>query len=134
MELKKTIASISITPTEGGALLNVDMPVWIKKDKNGVLYLKFPLFGDLTTFVQNESQLEQAMEEAIKSFFFASQKFGKGFDNELKSLGWQKKRNAIRFKAMPSKKFELPESYSERVPFLQDLMKTGVQKSLQVAV
>lgn len=81
-------ATLELTKLDGGInALSVIMPVWSKKVEDGSFLVNIPLLG-LKTFAHDENDIDISVEEAIKCFCIASNKFGNGIDSELKELGW----------------------------------------------
>lgn len=77
-----------IRDKDGETFISVSMPVWSKKSEfDDNLIVRLPLLG-IETIAENEKDAEVAIEEAIKSFCIASDKFGEGIETELQSLGW----------------------------------------------
>lgn len=68
--------------------VSVVMPTWDKVEENGSINVSMPLFG-INTYAKNDEDAEIAVEEAIKAFCIASERYGHGFEEELKSLGWK---------------------------------------------
>jgi hypothetical protein len=74
---------------KNGALcsISVIMPIWSKLLDDATISVDVPLFG-LKTFVKSEEDVDVAVEEAIKCFCIASEKFGQGIEKELQTIGW----------------------------------------------
>lgn len=68
--------------------IKVIMPTWARKDNSGKFYIKMPLLGGIETFCDNELEIQEAVEEAIKGFVLVAEKYGEGLELELKSIGW----------------------------------------------
>lgn len=84
-----TEANIEITRVgEKISSVSVFMPIWNKLSDNGNLLVQLPLLG-LETIAKDEIDAEKAIEEAIASFCFVSEKFGQGLEKELQALGWE---------------------------------------------
>ncbi len=141
MEHKEVIANIKVTPTiSGQSNIDITMPIWIKKDElNSKFYVNLALLGGITTVVEKESEIDQAIKEAIKGFFLSSVKFGKGFTEELSFLGWQiKSPKSIRYR-IPRKdrgKAFVKSNYNllNSAPAMKQMMLTGTSKSLSLQV
>lgn len=126
---KEIIAKFEFIPaTNGKTKVNVTMPIWLRKDSSGKVYITLGLLGGMTTIAKDEKDIDNAMKEAIASFIHAAQKFGKGINEELKSLGWQPKKTHLRFK---SKKSFIPRDNN---PMLQGLMRTGVERNVNLQI
>ena len=67
--------------------ISVIMPIWNKLLDDSTISVDVPLFG-LKTFAKNEEDVDVAVEEAIKCFCIASEKFGQGLEKELQTIGW----------------------------------------------
>ncbi len=103
MNLKEIVAKITFSKTANGmSKAVINMPVELRKGKDNKIYIKLNLLGDITTFAENESDIDKAIGEAIQSFFIAASFFGKGVKDELEKLGWQIKKNSVRFKDRPA--------------------------------
>lgn len=59
---------------------------------DGTISIELPMFGNLRTYAENDTDMKVAIDEAIMVFRMASEKFGKGLKEELKMLGWTKKQ------------------------------------------
>ncbi len=68
--------------------VKVIMPVWFKTNKNGFTDIQIPLLG-ISTFVDNLSQLNDAVKEAVTGFCIIAEKHGKGLETQLKEAGWK---------------------------------------------
>lgn len=81
---------------ENGVLHSISlvMPVWIKND--GILTIDLPFFKT-KTYARTEAEVDKAIEEAVKSFCIASERFGKGVEKELELLGWEKVDDTLGF-------------------------------------
>jgi len=66
----------------------VIMPFWNRLKEDNTILVDIPLFG-IKTFARNEEDAEVAVDEAVRSFCIAAEKFGKGIEAELASLGWR---------------------------------------------
>jgi hypothetical protein len=83
-----TEANIEIIRTNGIlSSVSVVIPSWSKNNEDNSITIDMPMFG-LKTFAQNEQDMENAIEEAIKCFCIASEKFGMGIEKELIQIGW----------------------------------------------
>jgi hypothetical protein len=138
MEIPQIIAKINIKPVENKKIfIEVNMPIWIRKDRNGMIWIKMPLLG-LESFAQDMMDLDFAIKESINIFFKTANKYGKGFTDELTTLGWQKKKgNTLRYKDKKSsfiknkpESFQLPGDN----PIYAELLKTGIQKKVSLRV
>lgn len=86
-------ATLELSKHDGGITeLSVIMPIWSKKVEDGSFLVNIPLLG-LKTFATDESDIDIAVEEAIKCFCISASKFGNGVDAELKELGWKLDEN-----------------------------------------
>jgi hypothetical protein len=107
MDHKTAIASIKITKGKNTTNINIDMPIWTKRDSNGRFYANLALLGGITTFADNEIDLDIAINEAASCFFIAAQKNGKGIFEELKALGWMiKSDSSLRYKVRRDRPIE----------------------------
>jgi hypothetical protein len=105
MDLKGIIAKITFsTHTDGRSKAHINMPVDIRKGFDDKIYITLNLFGGMQTFAENEDGIDEAINEAIQIFFMASSQIGKGVQEELASLGWQIKKNSVRFKSFTDRK------------------------------
>ncbi len=91
----KVEANLAIT-RENGVLsfISLVLPVWIKCED--IFSISIPMFH-LKTFAKNESEIQVAVEEAVKSFCIAAEKFGRGLEAELGELGWSKEDSDLSF-------------------------------------
>lgn len=69
--------------------VSVIMPRWIKAEYDNTLSVNIPFFG-IKTFAKDEEDSEIAIEEAIKCFCLAAERFGQGVEAELQTLGWNR--------------------------------------------
>src|SRR6476660_7774409 len=100
MELQEIIAKIDMKRISNNTFdITVTMPIWKHIGSDNKTYITLALLGGIQTCVESDDDIDNAITEALKLFFNASQKYGKGFQHELKVLGWQSKKNHIRFKA-----------------------------------
>ena len=134
MDHKKVIANIKLLPSSNGETdIKIEMPIWIRKDEQGKFYANLALLGGIMTYADNEADLDKAINEAIAVFFENADKYGKGLQNELVTLGWQiKKERSLRFKVKRDRagvSLGLPMS-----PAFQEVMQTGVSKTVSVTV
>lgn len=100
MSINKQIAKITIQPNKlhsGKIDVSVHMPIWIKNIDGGKL-IQLGLFGGMSTFVDTEDKIDEAVKQMLKSFFKMANQAGKGFQAELKSLGWETKKANMRFR------------------------------------
>lgn len=142
MNLKDVIAKITVKPIADKKVnITVTMPIWLRRNHNKI-YITFPLFGGINTFVENESEIDTASQELVESFFIAASKFGKGIPTELSTLGWEQKKNNHRFRTtrkrldrrtpVSSTSFVPPNA--SKLPMFQNLMNTGVKKQFSLQV
>lgn len=81
-------ATIDILREEGQLRsVSVVMPIWDKVEGDQSIIIEIPLFGT-KTFVFDDIDANQAIDDAIKFFCKNSEKFGKGLEYELLALGW----------------------------------------------
>ena len=86
--MKNQEANIEIRRVDGVLKsISVVMPVWEKEEEDGIFAVEIPLFST-KTFAKNENDAEVALREAIQSFCISADRFGKGLENSLKSIGW----------------------------------------------
>jgi hypothetical protein len=137
MALKDIIAKIQIKPLpDKKAKIEVDTPYWINKTADKT-YINLALFGGITTVVQNEEDVDAAITEALTAFFHAANTYGKGIRNELKLLGWELKRNNIRFKSPRTAKRDrlVPTSFiTPNSKIIQGMINTGSRASVSVNI
>ena len=83
-----TEANIEIT-REGQRLtsISVFMPIWNKESDFGNILVQLPLLA-VETIAKSEEDAEFAIEEALKCFCIAAERFGQGIEKELQALGW----------------------------------------------
>lgn len=81
-------ANIEIQRNEKALVsVSVVMPVWDKRADDGSISISIPLFN-MKTFAKSQEEVEVALEEAIHAFCFNAERFGRGLESELQSLGW----------------------------------------------
>ena len=82
-------ANIEIKKTNGIIeSVSVIMPTWHKvEDGNSFTTVNIPLLG-MKTFANTNNDSFVAINEAIKCFCIASEKFGQGIVKELQTIGW----------------------------------------------
>ncbi len=101
----------------------VSMPIWDKLGMDDFISVNIPLFG-IKTFAKDENDADKAIHEALTAFCINAEKFGKGLEEELKSIGW---------KIIPSKSNEnfssMVYSVSNTNSVLDQIMQTGEQVS-----
>jgi len=107
-----TEASIEVLREDKSMKISVVMPIWRKQISENTLAINIPLFG-LKTYVKAEEETNSAVDEALKCFFIASQKYGSGIETELISLGWKPINNSMEF--------------MESSPVMEQIMETGEQ-------
>jgi hypothetical protein len=89
MEAMNKNLQVEATRKEGRLMtVKATMPVWSKIDVSGKLEVKMPFIGG-ETFCNSESAIEKATEEAFACFCLASERFGRGLEQELVVLGWK---------------------------------------------
>jgi hypothetical protein len=82
---------IEITREDGKlSVVKVFMPVWQKLESDGKLYIKIPVFGLETCALNDEKDVECAIEEAVMCFCIAAEECGLGLESELEFMGWEK--------------------------------------------
>lgn len=64
------------------------MPVWKRNGNDDLTYVEMPLLG-LMTYGKGDEDVDLAIEETIKAFCIASEKFGLGLESELQYIGWK---------------------------------------------
>lgn len=72
----------------GLSTITVTTPVQVRKSPDGKLYATLEAFGGITTYGENEFDLNVAINEAVSGFFKIADKYGKGIKEELKLLGF----------------------------------------------
>lgn len=88
MKTKTVSGNIEIKRVKGKLdTVSVVMPIWDKTIEDGFLSINIPLFA-ISTFAKNESDIDQAVREAITLFCINAEKFGNGLESELRILGW----------------------------------------------
>ena len=95
------------------------MPVWGKPQDDGFIGVDIPFFG-LKTTVKSEEDIHTAVEEAVTLFCMNAEKFGKGLEAELKSLGWEINNQSSTISDMAF-------NVSERNPVIERVLNTGDQ-------
>jgi|JI81BgreenRNA_FD_contig_21_10045962_length_644_multi_5_in_0_out_0_2 hypothetical protein len=69
--------------------VSVSMPIWTKtSDTDSHLSIQMPLLG-IESIAKDELDAEQAIEEAVRLFCIASEKYGNGLETELEATGWK---------------------------------------------
>lgn len=85
--MKTSEANIKITRIEDVlSSISLIMPTW-KHQEDTSLSVIIPLFG-IKTFAKDLDDADIAINEAIKCFCIASEKFGQGIEKELQTIGW----------------------------------------------
>ena len=113
-------ANIEITRHDGVLhSISAVMPVWNKTGEDDIIAVNIPLFG-MKTFATDEADVDIAIEEAIKCFCIASEKFGNGLNQELVDLGWTAVENE---KERISLDYNIPDDNF----VFEQLMQTGEQ-------
>lgn len=134
----KILANIDIVKMgENKTRITIDMPIWTRKGNDGKIYISLALLGGINTFATSEEGVEVAVQEATRCFFLSAAKFGKGVKKELAELGWQLKKNKIRYRvSAKSRSPEPPASYGvdTNLPIWREAMKTGKSKSVTVDI
>ena len=120
MKTKTVSGDIEIKRIKGKlSAISVVMPIWDRTIEDGYLSVSIPLFA-ISTFAKDESDVDQAVREAIISFCVNAEKFGNGLERELRVLGWscgETKEN------MTTLSFEV----SQRNQIFEQVMQTGEQ-------
>jgi hypothetical protein len=125
---KKIIARLELKQVARNLMqVTCDMPVWMKKDENGKIIITLGLLGGIMTWADKDTDIDNAIREAIQIFFERSQLNGNGLNEELKSLGWQVKRNSVRFRVGSKQQFNIPNE-----PVLAGIMQTANEKSISL--
>lgn len=118
--MKITEASIEIIRKDGKLFsVFVTMPIWDKIGEDDFLSINIPLFG-IKTFAKNEVDAEIAINEVLQSFCINSENYGKGLENELKTIGWEFLEQDSSFTSMA---YRVPNSNS----VIDSIMQTGEQ-------
>lgn len=87
--MKTTEGNIEIKRNEGKlSSISVIMPTWRKQEHDSIISINVPLLG-LKTIAKDFDDADKAIEEAIRCFCIAAEKFGQGFEAELQTLGWE---------------------------------------------
>ena len=75
---------------KNGILLSVKaiVPVWQKMDEDGMLSASIPFLG-IDTYGLDENDLEVGIHEAFIGMCISVEKYGKGLESELLSIGWE---------------------------------------------
>ncbi len=122
MNMQTTEANIDITRKDGKLIsISVVMPMWDKVGIDDVININIPLFG-IKTFAANLIDVDVAIEEAIRIFCIATEKYGVGLENELRILGWsfnEEKENTI----------SMTYYVSDNNIVMEQIMETGEQFS-----
>jgi hypothetical protein len=124
----KIIAKIKFTKNKTGTNINIQMPYWVKKDSSDRFIVSLGLLGGAMIPVEKEDDIQDAITDTIRCIIDEAHLHGKGFPEELKSLGWQIKSNVVRFKMPTNKDFELPEG-----EVYAGMIKSHMDKNLSVA-
>lgn len=99
--------------------VKIVMPVWISNSANNShIDIKIPLL-QIDTFVDDESEMDEAINEVVTNFIIFSEKHGGSLENQLELMGWKKEESSI---------LNLD---SVGTPF-EAIMETGTEKSLQI--
>lgn len=61
--------------------------IWTKQNSFGSTEICLPFLG-IYTSSPSENEIDVSIEEAIKGFCIACEKYGKGLESELESIGW----------------------------------------------
>ncbi|MEP6949369.1 MAG: hypothetical protein ABI863_08850 [Ginsengibacter sp.] len=128
--MRTSEANIEVKRNEDGLLssISVIMPTWNKVDHENVISITIPLFG-IKTFANDNEDCEVAIQEAIKCFCIAAEKFGQGLEAELQALNWSITREN---KLLSSLNF----SVETKDVVLEQIMETGdqfVEDNLMIA-
>lgn len=70
------------------------MPILVKNNEH-TRNISIPLFGLKTYSTCEDEDTKDAIDEALKCFFIAAEKHGKGIEKELVSLGWHIKSTVM---------------------------------------
>jgi len=139
MGLKKQIAKVEIKkdPKDPKSLnISIETPIWKSEVDTGFI-VDLKLFG-IQTFVNNKNEIDEAISEMLTVFFHTAQSSGKGIHAELKSLGWEPKKQNLRYrtnvnktikKRIPSENFNIPSS-----PVLENLLHGAPSRKVQLSV
>lgn len=85
--MKTSEANIEITRKFSEiSSVSVIMPTWRQPDDE-ILSVSIPLLG-LKTTARNIDDADVAIQEAIKCFLIACERFGQGAEKELEAIGW----------------------------------------------
>ena len=110
--MEHTEASIEVLRETKITKISVVMPIWSKQIAENVIAVNIPLFG-LKTYIRNEDETQNAVDESLKCFFIASEKYGIGIEGELTSLGWKSVNKSMEF--------------MQENPVMEQMMETGEQ-------
>lgn len=91
------------------------IPAWFTKNPSGDFKISLPLLG-FETNCDSESEIEDAVKEAVKGFCIVSDKHGKGIEKEFELLGWKVKSTKKK------KVFTMPKI---KAPVFNNLFQTG---------
>jgi hypothetical protein len=92
MSLNNIIGKVNFTPLGNGkSNIRMDIIVQLRRDVNGRIYATIPALGGLSTFADNDIDMDKAINEAVFSFFDLCKRDGKVIRAELTSLGWNAK-------------------------------------------
>jgi len=94
----ENFGTIKTTPIPGTNKMRIDfeIPVRTRSTKVGI-EIVLPLFGDLTTMAENESEIQNSIDELLTCYVELVQRNGHGLKAELKSLGWRIKDSRMTF-------------------------------------
>jgi hypothetical protein len=118
MKTKTISGNIEIKRSRGKLdAVSIVMPIWDKNIEDGFLSINIPLFA-ISTFAKDESDIDQAVREAIILFCINAEKFGNGLETELRVLGWN---NGLAKNGLTTLSFEV----SQRNQVFGQVMQTG---------
>lgn len=109
MSLKSIIGKVSFTPL-GNRKFNtrIDVLVALRIDINGRMYATIPSLGGLSTFADNEADMDKAINEAVIGFFDLCNRDGKIIRAELTALGWHAKSGRTVKMKVPRDRMPVP--------------------------
>jgi hypothetical protein len=121
VSMQSNEANIEIIRVDGKLIsISVVMPMWDKVGMDETFKINIPLFGIKTFAKNNISDVDIAVEEAVKIFCNNAEKFGAGLENELRILGWS-------YNGSIDNKISMVYNVSENDIVMEQIMETGEQ-------
>lgn len=122
--MKSISATIDIQRVEGKLTsIKVLMPTWNQFCEDNSINVEMPVFG-ISTQVSEESEIDEAIKEAIIIFCIASEKHGKGLEKELEVIGWKKERGQTKSHALLN--------VQPKTTMFEQMMSTGETRAMMI--